>query len=209
MLEQKLELLDRVADELLDQETLTKEEFVVITSQPNVAAAWSLCHGRWCLWDTSDVFSTQMYQKTTVLFDRLKNRREGDVWDLEFITGILDNFADRRIVNVANPWKKMVLNLEIQPSTIEPCKSALGGKIRGRLDLMNGPLVADLTGSLIRTRKSVVIDNVGQLKNRCERKTEKGMNDQKKNKDVENRMKKHRHNEHVTEVKCFRRKEKS
>ena len=182
---------------------------MVITSQPNVAAVWSLCHGRRCLWDTSDVFSTQMDQKTAVLLDRLKNRREGDVWDLEFLTGTLDNLADRRVVNVANPWKKMVLNLEIQPSTIEPGKSALGGKIRGRLDLMNGPLVADLTGSLIGTRKSVVIDDVGQLKNRCERKTEKGMNDQKKNKDVENRMKKHRHNEHVTEVECFRSEEKS
>jgi len=39
MLNQKQELLDCVAGELLDQETLAKEEFVGITGQPNVAAA--------------------------------------------------------------------------------------------------------------------------------------------------------------------------
>ena len=48
-----------------------------------------------------------------------------------------------RIVNVADLWEEVVLNLKVETSCVPVDEAAFLSKVDGGFDLMNGPFVVD------------------------------------------------------------------
>ena len=109
------------------------------------------------------IFAPELLQKTMVCDYSSAHTRVGDIGNAKLSARSLDDFADRRIVDVANARKQVVLDLEIQAAAVPRRQLAFWRKIHGGLHLVNGPFVVDFTRIRIRTRKSIVFHDVGEL----------------------------------------------
>lgn len=124
------------------------------------------------------------------------------------MAGALDDFADGWVMDVADFWKQVVLDLEIQTAAIPRCQPAFRRKIRCGLHLMNGPFVVDFASIRIRTREGVVFRDVRQLENGGHCKTEDNMHEEEKGQNMQYRKKKHGDHQHVAEIENFSEKKK-
>jgi len=85
------------------------------------------------------------------------------VWDPSFLAELHHDPANRRVVQVAYGWKKVVFDLKVEPAQVPRCNSAVGSKVRGGLDLMDRPFGWHLAGFRIGHRKSDTFRGVGEL----------------------------------------------
>ena len=87
--------------------------------------------------------------------DRSAHRRVGYIIDAKLLTNFFDDFADGRIVYVANPGKKMMLDLKVQATEIPVRQFVSRREIGSGFHLVNRPFVFNGGGSGIRFGEGV------------------------------------------------------
>ena len=82
------------------------------------------------------------------------------VFDLKLSACLLNESGNRGIVDMADSWKQMVLDLKVQPTGQPGNKSAPSGKIHSCFDLMDCPIVLNPSRPTIGYREFRVLDAV-------------------------------------------------
>src|SRR5579872_4952581 len=88
-----------------------------------------------------------------------------------FLTGLPDDPADRRIMNMGYFREEMMLDLEIQPAHQPAHDRVMGREICGRFELMDRPFVFHLSRLHIRYGECRMLHCMRQLKYHAQHKT--------------------------------------
>ena len=142
---------------------------------------------------------TQILKEVNVSGYRFAERGIGYIRDVEISAGCLDDRADSGVMDVANFGEEVVLDLEVQASTIPGGQLAVWREIRGCFDLMDCPLIFDLCR--VVARKGAGFDDMSNLKDRCDSDPNDCVNKEEETEHVCDRVEKHRDNKYVAKVK--------
>ena len=93
-----------------------------------------------------------------------------DIDQTIFETGLPDDLADRRIMNVGYFGEKMMLDLEIESAHQPGYHRVTRSEIRGSFDLMYRPFVLHLARGLVGNRESRMLHRMRQLKDHTQHK---------------------------------------
>ena len=86
------------------------------------------------------------------------------VWDIKFVSSLFNNRTERRIVDTAYSWEKVVFNLKIESAHKPAERLVIAGKIICGNHFVDHPVLVNHV-LIIRQRMIGLFNHMGKLKN--------------------------------------------